>query len=55
MAEGENGVLAAVGALLGYVGAEAEAAALFQHLLWPQRQTSNFSWRSVVTLALLMT
>ncbi|EFR01073.1 hypothetical protein MGYG_04076 [Nannizzia gypsea CBS 118893] len=54
MAEGDNGVLAALGALLGYVGAEAATTAPFEHLLWPQRQLSNFSWRSAATAALLM-
>lgn len=54
MSQDENTALAALGALLGYVGAEAATTAPFEQLLWPQRHLSNFSWRSAPAVALLM-
>jgi hypothetical protein len=54
MSQDENTALAALGALLGYVGAEAATTAPFEHLLWPQRHLSNFSLRAVPAVALLM-
>ncbi|KAH6661948.1 hypothetical protein F5X68DRAFT_64041 [Plectosphaerella plurivora] len=54
MSQDENTALAALGALLGYVGAEAATTAPFEHLLWPQRHLSNFSLRDAPAVALLM-
>lgn len=54
MSDESNGALAALGALLGYVGAEAATTAPFEHLLWPHRYLSNFSLSTIPTLALLM-
>ncbi|KAG8670912.1 hypothetical protein FPOAC2_04219 [Fusarium poae] len=54
MGDNETGAISALGALLGYVGAEAATTAPFEHLLWPQRHLANLSWRSAVMAALLM-
>ncbi|KAM0231488.1 hypothetical protein ACHAP5_011046 [Fusarium lateritium] len=54
MGDNENGAVAALGALLGYIGAEAATTAPFEHLLWPQRHLAHLSWRSAVMAALLM-
>lgn len=50
----DDGAVAALGALLGYVGAEAATTAPFEHLLWPQRHLDNLSWQSAAMAALLM-
>lgn len=42
-----------IGALLGYIGAEAAHEAPFEKLLWPQRAYSGFTWCHVLKTALL--
>jgi hypothetical protein len=49
----DNSVFAAIGAVLGYIGAEAATKQCLERLLWPQRAYSNFSLRSAPMLALL--
>ncbi|KAK8080293.1 hypothetical protein PG997_008111 [Apiospora hydei] len=46
-------VLGVLGAILGYIGAEAAADSAFERLLWPQRAYSNFSLSSAPGVALL--
>ncbi|KAI0190480.1 hypothetical protein EV127DRAFT_430396 [Xylaria flabelliformis] len=48
-----NNVYGALGAVLGYVGAEAATVLTFERLLWPQRFYSNFKLASVPSIALL--
>lgn len=50
--EGSAG-LAALGALLGYIGAEAATTSPFEHLLWPNRYLSNPSLKSDLAIAIL--
>ncbi|KID94106.1 hypothetical protein MAJ_09945, partial [Metarhizium majus ARSEF 297] len=54
MSDEGNTALAALGALLGYVGAEAATRSPFQHLLWPNRHLSNLSVSSVFAIVILM-
>ncbi|CEI60178.1 hypothetical protein FVEN_g6362 [Fusarium venenatum] len=54
MGDNETGAISALGALLGYVGAEAATTAPFGHLLWPQRHLDHPSWQSAFMAALLM-
>lgn len=54
MAQDESGAVAALSALLGYVGAEAATTTPFEHLFWPQRHLSNFSWHDALAAALLL-
>ncbi|KAL6823496.1 hypothetical protein V8C40DRAFT_248214 [Trichoderma camerunense] len=54
MANSDTGVFGAVGAVLGYVGAEAATLQIFERLLWPQRAYANATLKSMPMLALLM-
>jgi len=54
MAGIDTGVFAAIGAVLGYVGAEAATKRCLERMLWPQRTYSDFTLRSAPMLALLM-
>ncbi|KAK6449451.1 hypothetical protein FP744_10005701 [Trichoderma asperellum] len=54
MANSDTGVFGAVGAVLGYVGAEAATGQIFERLLWPQRSYVNATLRSIPMLAVLM-
>jgi hypothetical protein len=54
MANSDTGVFGAVGAVLGYVGAEAATLQIFERLLWPQRSYANATLKSMFMLALLM-
>jgi hypothetical protein len=49
----ETNVFGALGAVLGYVGAEAAVPNIFERLLWPQRSYSNLQTTSLLRLALL--
>lgn len=46
-------VFGAFGTVLGYIGAEAATARVFESLLWPQRSYSNFHASNIPWLALL--
>ncbi|KAK8133129.1 hypothetical protein PG999_001302 [Apiospora kogelbergensis] len=46
-------VFGGVGAILGYIGAEAASVATFDRLLWPQRAYGNFSFSSLLPVALI--
>ncbi|KAK2591454.1 hypothetical protein QQS21_010863 [Conoideocrella luteorostrata] len=46
--------LVALGALLGYVGAEVAPTSPFEHLLWPNRHLSHLSLSSALAIAILM-
>ncbi|KAI0454255.1 hypothetical protein F5B21DRAFT_504541 [Xylaria acuta] len=48
-----NNVYGALGAVLGYIGAEAATTLVFERLLWPQRFYSHFKLASVPSVALL--
>ncbi|KAL8358544.1 hypothetical protein RB601_009774 [Gaeumannomyces tritici] len=50
----ENSLIAAFGAVLGYIGAEAATNVIFERLLWPQRFYSNFGRESLPFLALCL-
>lgn len=50
----DSSVFAALGSVLGYVGAEAATKQVFERLLWPQRANSNFTLGSAPMLALLL-
>lgn len=48
MANSQNKAIVAIGAIgavLGYIGAESATSTMFERLLWPQRFHANFSWR----------
>lgn len=42
MAENDANISGALGAVLGYIGAEAATPSIFERLLWPQRAYANF-------------
>jgi len=50
----DSGVFGAIGAVLGYIGADAATKRIIERLLWPQRSYSNFTLKSVPLQALLM-
>lgn len=54
MADSDTGVFGAVGAVLGYVGAEAATGQIFERLLWPQRSYANATLKLIPMLAVLM-
>ncbi|KAM0286444.1 hypothetical protein ACHAQH_000870 [Verticillium albo-atrum] len=54
MTDDDSGGVAALGALLGYVGAEAATTMPFEHLFWPQRRLSNVSCQSLLAAAVLL-
>lgn len=55
MSDDGNTGLAALGALLGYIGAEAATTSPFEHLLWPNRHLSHpSSLSSDLAIAILM-
>lgn len=54
MADPDTGVFGAIGAVLGYVGAEAATGQIFERLLWPQRSYANVTLKSIPILAILM-
>ncbi|EFY87352.1 hypothetical protein MAC_06587 [Metarhizium acridum CQMa 102] len=53
MSDEGNTALAALSALLGYVGAEAATVSPFEHLLWPNRYLCNLSVSSVFAIVVL--
>ncbi|KAL7897662.1 hypothetical protein HDV63DRAFT_376409 [Trichoderma sp. SZMC 28014] len=54
MADPDTGIFGALGAVLGYVGAEAATGQIFERLLWPQRSYANITPESIPILAILM-
>lgn len=48
----QNTAIGAIGAVLGYIGAEGATPAMFERLLWPQRAHLGFTYRHVLKLAL---
>lgn len=53
MSSDTTGVFGALGAVLGYIGAEVATKQVFFGLLWPQRAYADITWRMAPTLALL--
>lgn len=51
--DGKNTAIGAIGAVLGYIGAEGATPAIFQRLLWPQRAHSGFTLRHALKIGLL--
>lgn len=49
----QNTAIGAIGAVLGYIGAEGATPASFERLVWPQRAYEGFSWRHAAKLATL--
>ncbi|KAK4496814.1 hypothetical protein PRZ48_012798 [Zasmidium cellare] len=45
--------IGAMGAVLGYIGAEGATTAPFERLFWPQRAYANFNWRHTAKFAVL--
>ncbi|PON27076.1 hypothetical protein TGAM01_v204025 [Trichoderma gamsii] len=54
MANPDTGVFGAIGAVLGYVGAEVATGQIFERLLWPQRSYANVTLKSIPIMAILM-
>lgn len=54
MANSSSGVFGALGAVLGYIGAEVATPEIYHHLLWPQRFYSNATIQTIPIIALLM-
>lgn len=52
MANSDTGAFSAVGAVLGYIGAEAATVQIFERLLWPQRSYANISPKSIPLLGM---
>ncbi|EJT80748.1 hypothetical protein GGTG_00742 [Gaeumannomyces tritici R3-111a-1] len=50
----EGTLFGAIGAVLGYIGAEAVMVQSIEQLLWPQRSFSHFTFASLPKLALLL-
>ncbi|KAL7924527.1 hypothetical protein ACQKWADRAFT_311299 [Trichoderma austrokoningii] len=54
MVNPDTGVYGAIGAVLGYVGAEAATVQILERLLWPQRSNANVTLKSIPVMAFLM-
>lgn len=54
MANSNNGVFGALGAVLGYIGAEVATPEIYNRLLWPQRFYSNATTKKIPIIAFLM-